>query len=249
MLIVKSWWQQDIRVEEYLLALLKGTALMGLAGYLFYDSWFSIVLIIPGIGFYLYNWQKEQLRRKEQEFREQFRTGIQTMAAAMNVGYSVENAIRESAKDMKPLFKKRNRIQKEFDRMIHQLDMNRTVEQVMSEFANRVNQEDVDSFVTVFVTAKRTGGDSIMIMKNAVRDISEKIEVEKEIQTLLSAKKLEFKVMCIIPFGIILYMRLAFPEFMNVLYGNLLGIVLMSVCLGIYIVAYRIGKNLVDIEV
>lgn len=249
MLIVRSCWQQDIRAEEYMLAVVQGIALMGMVAYLFYDSWLAMILAVPGIGGYLYSWQKEQCRKKEQEFREQFRTSIQTMASALNVGYSVENAIRETARDMKPLFKKECRIQKEFARMIHQLDMNQTVEQVMSELAERISQEDVTSFVTVFVTSKRTGGDSISIIRNAVRDISEKIEVEKEIQTVLSAKKLEFKVMCIIPFGIILYMRLAFPEFMNVLYGNLLGAVLMSVCLCIYIAAYRIGKKLVEIEV
>lgn len=222
---------------------------MGVMGYLFYDSWLSIFLVIPGVGIYLYQWQEEQCHKKEQEFREQFRTGIQAMAAAMNVGYSVENAIREAARDMKPLFQSECRIQKEFNRMIYQLDMNRTTEQVMAGFAERVGQEDVDNFVTVFITAKRTGGDSITIIRDAVRDIGEKIEVEKEIQTFLSAKKLEFKVMCIIPFGIILYMRLAFPEFMGVLYGNLLGAALMSICLGIYIGAYYIGKKLVDIQV
>ena len=222
---------------------------MGAAGYLFYDSWLSVLLVIPGLCLYLVQWQKEQCHKKEQEFREQFKTGIQAMASAMNVGYSVENAVREAARDMKPLFQKECRIQKEFNRMIHQLDMNRTAEQVLSEFAERVAQEDVDSFVTVFITAKRTGGDSITIIRNAVRDIGEKIEVEKEIQTFLAAKKLEFKVMCVIPFGIILYMRLAFPEFMGVLYGNLLGVVLMSVCLGIYVAAYKIGRDLVDIEV
>lgn len=222
---------------------------MGMAGYLFYDSWLAVFLVIPGVCVYLVQWQKEQCHNKEQEFREQFRTGIQAMAAAMNVGYSVENAIREAARDMKPLFQKQCRIQKEFNRMIYQLDMNRTAEQVLDEFARRVGQEDVDSFVTVFITAKRTGGDSITIIRNAVHDIGEKIEVEKEIQTLLAAKKLEFNVMCIIPFGIILYMRLAFPEFMGVLYGNVLGAALMSGCLGIYTAAYKLGKNLVDIEV
>ena len=246
---MKSCWQQDIRPREYLLAVFRGIALMGAAGYLFYDSWLAVFLIIPGVVFYLYQWQEEQCRKKEQEFREQFRTGIQAMAAAMNVGYSVENAIREAARDMKPLFSRECRIQKEFNRMIYQLDMNRTTEQVMTGFAERVSQEDVDNFVTVFITAKRTGGDSITIIRNAVRDIGEKIEVEREIQTLLASKKLEFKVMCIIPFGIILYMRLAFPEFMGVLYGNVLGAALMSVCLGIYIAAYRIGQKLVDIEV
>lgn len=246
---MKSCWQQDIRPREYLLAVIRGTALMWAVGYLFYDSWLAVFLVVPGIYFYLHQWQEEQCHKKEQEFREQFRTGIQAMASAMNVGYSVENAIREAARDMKPLFQRECRIQKEFNRMIYQLDMNRTTEQVMTGFAERVSQEDVDNFVTVFITAKRTGGDSITIIRNAVRDIGEKIEVEKEIQTLLASKKLEFKIMCVIPFGIILYMRLAFPEFMGVLYGNVLGAFLMSGCLGIYGAAYRIGQKLVEIEV
>ena len=171
------------------------------------------------------------------------------MASALNVGYSVENALRETARDLKPLFRKDSRIRKEFDRMIHQLDMNQPVEQVMNDLAARVSQEDVENFVTVFAAAKRTGGDSIAILKSAVRDISDKIEAEKEIQTLLASKKLEFQVMCIIPFGILFYMRMAFPDFMKVLYGNLGGAALMTGCLLIYAAAYRMGEKLVDIEV
>ena len=37
------------------------------------------------------------------------------------------------------------------------------VEQVLEEFAERVPSEDVKSFVTVFVTAKKSGGDMIGI--------------------------------------------------------------------------------------
>lgn len=249
MFIKKSCWQQDIRAEEYVLAAVKGTVLTGTAGYLFYDTWVVVLLVLPSLYFYLQAWQEEQCRKKEEEFREQFKEGIKAMAAALNVGYSVENAVREAAKDMKALFKKDVRIRKEFAAMIHQLDMNQTVEQVMTGFADRVSQEDVHNFVTVFAAAKRAGGDSIAIIRNAVKDISEKIEVEKEIQTLLSAKKLEFKIMCMIPFAILLYMRLAFPEFMSVLYGNLLGAAMMTGCLCIYAAAYRIGKKLVEVEV
>ena len=50
----------------------------------------------------------------------------------------------------------------------------------MIEFADRVNQEDVRNFVTVFVAAKRTGGDSIIIIRNAVKDISEKLKWRKK---------------------------------------------------------------------
>lgn len=206
-------------------------------------------MFIPILVLYLRNWQEEQYRRREREFRSQFRESLQLLSSALNVGYSVENAIRETEKEMRPIYKKETRIRKEYERMIHQMAMNRTVEQVLEEFVYRVDQEDVSNFVTVFMTAKRTGGDSIGIVKNTARDISDKIEVEEEIQTILAAKKLEFRIMCVIPFGIILYMRLAFPEFMQVLYGNLIGEVLMTGCLGIYAVAYKIGKKMVEIEV
>ncbi len=35
-----------------------------------------------------------------------------------------------------------------------------------------------------------------------------------------------------IPFGIVAYMKLSFPEFMDALYGNLIGAGVMSACLG-----------------
>lgn len=218
-------------------------------GYLFYGTWTAGILLMPLTGFYLYIWQQEQCRRKEQEFRGQFKESIRALAAALNVGYSVENALREAAVEMRALYKKDSRIRREYDRMIYQMDMNRTAEQVMGDFAERVEQEDVIGFTAVFTAAKKTGGDSIQIIRNAVKDISEKMEVENEIDTLLSAKKLEFRIMCVIPMGIILYMKLAFPEFMQVLYGNLFGGAVMSMCLGIYLAAWRIGKAIVEIEV
>lgn len=205
--------------------------------------------MIPVSIFYFHQWREDACRKKEQEFREQFQNGMQTLASALKTGYSVENAIRETEKDLQTLYLEDSRIRKEFGRMIHELDMNFTAEQVLKEMAGRVQQEDVENFVTVFATAKRTGGDSIAILKNAVKVIGDKIEVEREIQTLLSAKKLEFHVMCVIPLGMVLYMRMAFPEFLSVLYGGPPGILLMTVCLGVYAFAWRLGTKMIQIEV
>lgn len=242
-------WQQDIRFEEYVKAFLRGIVCLVTAGYLFYSRWIALLLLPPAMFFYMRTWKEEQSRRKEQEFREQFCAAIEAMAGALSVGYSVENAIRETVKDIKLRFSKESRILREFGRMIHQLELNQPVEQVIQELSKRVEQEDVSNFADVFTMAKRTGGDSIAILRDTVKVIREKIEVDKEIQTLLSAKKLEFKIMCVVPFGILLYIRLAFPEFMQILYGNPLGVTLMSICLGVYGAAVCIGKRLVEIEV
>ena len=232
-----------------MIAVVKTVALDLLLAYLFYDSWIAGVVLLPiGIG-YFHQWREECCRKKELEFRIQFRDAMQIMASSLKVGYSVENAIRSTEKELQTLHPKTSRICQEFELMIHKLNMNQTAEQVLWSFAKRVQQEDVEDFAVVFATSKRMGGDSITILKESVRMIGDKMEVEREIQTILAAKNLEFQMMCIIPLGMVLYMRFAFPEFLSVLYGGVAGIVLMSVCLIVYIAAYYLGRKMVRIEV
>lgn len=205
--------------------------------------------MVPIALLYVKNWEEECCKQKKEEFREQFRESIQTLSAILKVGYSVENAIWETWKEICPIYKKKTRIIKEYETMVHQLDLNMTAEEVMKQFADRVKEEDVENFVTVFGAAKRLGGDSIAIIRHAADAIGEKMEVEREIQVMLTSKKLEFKIMCVIPFVIILYMRSAFPEFMAVLYGNLAGTLFMTICLMVYLTAYQLGKKMTQIEV
>lgn len=87
------------------------------------------------------------------------------------------------------------------------------------------------------------------IIQNTVNQIGDKIDVRREIDTLLAAKRYEFKVMSIVPYVIIAYMALSFPEFTDCLYRNAVGAGVMSVCLGVYLAACVLGARLVNIEV
>ena len=249
MLVGTSCWQQDIRREEFGMALLQAVGLTVVLAYLFYDGIWAVFVLTPLTMAYLYQWREERCREKEMQFRVQFKDAMQMLASSLRTGYSVENAIREAEKELRPIYPQSCRIREEFERMVHRLDMNMTVEQVMRDFARRGNQEDAEHFAEVFSIAKRTGGDSISILKSSVRTIGDKIEVERQIQTMLAAKNLEFKIMCVIPLGMVLYMRAAFPEFLSVLYGTLPGVFLMSACLAVYIAAYCLGKKMIRIEV
>jgi tight adherence protein B len=55
--------------------------------------------------------------------------------------------------------------------------------------------------------------------------------------------------MTMIPLGMVLYMKISFPEFLDVLYGNIAGVIIMSICLLVYVVAYEMGRRIVEIEV
>ena len=79
--------------------------------------------------------------------------------------------------------------------------------------------------------------------------IEEKIDVKKEIDSLLSAKKMEHTFMSLMPAGIILYMRLTSPGFLDVLYHNIAGVCIMTICLILYLTAFFFGRRMVQIEI
>ncbi len=244
-----SSWLRDIGKREYAVGITKGILLYGAVIYLFYGSALPALFLIPLWIIYMKQWAEDRAAAKEAEFRNQFRDCIQAISAALKAGYSAENAIRETKRDIAPMFPPDKRIMKELELMVHQIEMNRPVGQVLEEFAERAEQEDVENFVHVFTAAKKSGGDSISMIRNAVRVISEKIDTEKEIQTMLASKKLEFDIMCAVPLVIILYMKMTFGEFLDVLYGNAAGAAVMTICLILYTGAYLSGRKLIRIEV
>ena len=234
---------------EYLRALLQGSIIIFAVSYLFYGTWICAILFSPYLIRYIRSWEKQTIKKRQHTFRLQFKEAIQSLSAGLNVGYSVENALREACKELRGMYRKDEIILRELTYMIRQLQMNVTAENALQEFAARTQDEDVQTFVTVFNLAKRSGGDTLEIIRGAVRQMGEKIDVEREVQTVISAKKMEFRIMTAIPFAMIVYLRISFPELLGVLYGNAAGIIIMTVCLVIYLVTYEMGKRIVEIEV
>ena len=245
----KNYWLQDLSKKYYLQGILNGVVLLMIVSYLFYGTVFASLFLSPYLFFYLKDWKKKQIQKQKQEFQLQFKEAIQSISVALNVGYSAENAIKEALVDLQLIYPKEAKIRKEFCYMLRQLEMNLPLEQIFAEFAKRTEDEEVKLFAVIFGMAKRSGGDMIEIIRSSVWQISEKIETKREIEALTAAKKMEFYIMSLVPFAMICYVKLAFPEFMSVLYGNLLGVLIMSVCLGIYVLAYEWGRRIVEIEV
>ena len=61
---------------------------------LFYDSWLALGLLAPFYPVYLKIRAKQLLQQQKQELCLQFKETILSVAAALNAGYSVENAWR-----------------------------------------------------------------------------------------------------------------------------------------------------------
>lgn len=235
--------------KETVLFVTEGLIGIGVIAYIFYHSFPAFICLLPLLYFFLKKKKEELCNLRKKELSLQFREMILAVSASLNSGYSIENAFCESEKDMEILYGKNGIIVKELRVLSGRLASNETLESILSDFSNRSAIEDINDFTEIFITAKRSGGDLNAIIRKASAHISEKIEVKREIDTLMSAKKMEQKIMNAVPFLIILYISYSSPGFLNVLYGNVTGITVMTVCFAVYGVAFLIAQKIVSIEV
>lgn len=233
-------------MQDWIRSIGKNLLLLLGIGYLFYGVLWAGLLGIWLMPYLMRQDYLQEERRKKEQMGLAFREALQSMSAALHAGYAAENAIREAIRDLRTIYGEQALIVIEFRRMWNEVQMQIPVEQIWMNFGERSGIPVIREFAIIFQTAKRSGGDLITIMDNTAAVIGEKLQVRQEIETILANKRLEWKIMRVIPLGIILYMKVSFPEFMDVLYGNTAGILLMSTALGIFLLAGQMGERILN---
>lgn len=236
-------WKESIRY------LLQGMGIVVVIGMLFYRSLPGMLFLSPILYFYWKAKKKSLMNRRKWKLNLEFRDGIEGVSAALGAGYSAEHAFEEALKDLSLIYPKDALILRELSYIVNQIRMNITVEKALSDFGERTGIEDILSFAEVFATAKRTGGDLIQVIRTTSSTISDKLEVKREILTMITAKKYEADIMKMIPLGMIGYLSLSSPGFLNPLYHNFFGISVMTLLLLIYLGAYLMVDKIIAIEV
>lgn len=223
--------------------------LFSLIGKLFYDSF-----LMGAAGLFLFplflRQKKRSLAKKRQEkLMSAFKDLILSFSAGLRAGYSIENAFLEAYRDLRFIYEENDDILRECSQICNQMKNNQVLEKLLEDFGERSGQQDIKDFASVFVIAKRSGGNLSAIIQNTAHIISEKIEVKREIQVMFAARRMEQKIMNIIPFVIILYIRVTSVGYFDVLYGNAAGVIIMSVCLLVYAFAYFLSRRIMSIEI
>ena len=228
---------------------LEGGFLTILLSWLYYDSFLAIPFLIPLIWF----WHKERenvRREKRQElFRKMFREWILLLASSLTAGYSMENALVQSYQELCLMFPKGGIMQEELKMMLAKAGNNQRPEILFDELAEKYPYEEVQSFAEVFKAARISGGSLQTVIRGTAAQMAEIMDTRREIRTLLAARVYEQRIMSVMPAAVLLYIRLGSGEFLEGLYHNVTGGLVMSVCLGIYGAAYLMGKRMVQFEI
>lgn len=210
-------------------------------GWLFYDNLLISVIGWVAYPVFCYGMGRYKERQCRKQLRMEFKDVMISIYSSLSAGATVEESLQRALQDMTRCLKPDARMILELDMLCRKMERNIPIAQCLEEMSKRCDEEDIESFTQVIILGKRQGGNLAGMVRDSVEKIQRRIETTYEIEGLIGAKRSEFAFMCIIPAGIVFYMRCFSPEFMEVLFGNITGMVVMSLCLCVYGVAIAIG--------
>lgn len=245
-LSVREFWKSR---KETVSDILQGIFLVLGLSWLFYDTFFAVLFLLPLICFWHKECTEARRRKKEEQFLNQFREWILLLAASLAAGYSVENAFAQSFRELQLMFPRGGLMLDELRSMLAKAENNQSPETLLDDLAEKYPLGEVVSFAEVFRTARSSGGSLNAIIRRTASRMAEVMDTKREIDTLLSAKVYEQKIMTVMPAAVLLYIRVGSEEFLDGLYHNPAGVGIMTLCLGIYLSAYLLGKRMVQFEI
>lgn len=224
-------------------------ALSAVIAYLFYDSFWGL-LLLPVLYLLLYKSRvKAGIRRVQDELAKEFLDVLRTVSAALLAGLSMENAWCEAGREISMLYGEGSVMARELTEINNSVKVGIPLEKQLEGLAERSGNSDITSFAEVFAFAKRSGGNFVAIMEGTANHIRARYDTEREIQVLVASKQMEQKVMNVMPMFILAYLKVTSAGFLDALYGNLAGALFMSACLLAYGLALLAAERILRIRV
>jgi tight adherence protein B len=247
--ILLDYDSYDIPIKMKIMYTLMAATVIFAVAYLFYRSiLFALMLCSLGILYLKYK-RKNIINKRKNELNLQFKDLLVSLSSSLSAGRALENAFSSALGDLLLLYPNEDAfIIKETKIIIHKLSLNITIEEAISDFAKRSTLEDVKNFSDVISICKRTGGNLIEAIKNSSGIISDKIEMKQEIDTLLSSRKLEQRILNVMPIGMIFILSATAQDYIEPIFTTPAGRGAMTVCLILLIAAVLLSNKIMDIK-
>ena len=216
--------------------------------WLFYDRMFLVIFLIPFLFPWMRYQRKKKLQKQREYLRKEFREMMLLISNGLSVGYSMENALKMACAELKQQ-QQESLLVKELEMLTTSLKVNEPVDKRLLVMAERIQLEELGQFAEIVSIVRKNGGNLIEIIGKSADHLNQTMQIKEEIDTMTAAKRMEKKVMSVMPYGILLYVRLATPDYFENLYGSIPGILLSTVSLLALAVANIWAERVVDIEI
>lgn len=238
----------NMSVIERIVAFAAGVGIGLLVGYIFFRS--LVFGIIAGV---VIGWKTQPiynqylLEKRKKEFSLQFKDLLETLTSSYSAGSNTRTAFSDAVADMTDIYGEDADIVTELQIIVAGMNSNINIEDLLNNMALRSGIDDVESFANVFEISIRQGTNIKDIIFSTRQVINDKIDMEMQIETLLTANKNELNVMLVMPFVVML--ALSGMGDITIVANTPINIITKIICIGIFVGAYLLGRKIVDIKI
>lgn len=245
--IGKDYRVYHMEKQDYMVAWGIGAVIGAVVAWAFFLSFlFSIVCAVLCAAFAPRIYQKYKHGKMLNSLRNQFKDLLDSLSASYSAGKNTTNAFLSSEKDMLAIYGEGSDIVREIRLINGGIGNNINIEALLADFAERSGLDDIKSFAEVFEVCNRQGGNLKKIVTETRDIIHDKIEIEMEIETILAGNKNELNIMIVMPIIVVLMLNGMGSGTVNE--NTLSNIMVKLFCIGMFALAYFIGKKLTDIK-
>lgn len=191
---------------------------------------------------------KQIIDKQRKKLNLQFRDMLESLTTSLGAGKNVVDSFRGVYEDLKMQYEEDAYILKELQIIISGMDNNIDIEDLLQDFGFRSGNEDIESFANVFRICYRKGGNIKDTIRNTHEILSDKMEISEDIETIVTSNKSEQKIMIAMPIGLIAIIKIMSPDF-AANFTTVTGIISTTVAIVMFIIAYFVGKIVLDIKV
>ncbi len=245
------YYRCNMKKVEHVLAYLICSLLITGIAYLFYHLVPISILVGFGAGIYLEKvYADSTVKRRMTALRLQFRDFLESMSVAARAGNVEVKALESALADLKISYSVKADIVKEVENILKQYKQGGIeLKFLFEDFANRSNLEDIRSFATIYAVIEGKNDRFGEIVSQTSEIIGDKIEIEQEIHTVISAAKSETNMMLMMPIVIVVAMSFMGSGFMDALFTTLAGHLAATVALVFFGISYALATKASDIKI
>ena len=248
-----KYYECNMTKMEHIVAYIVFAVAIAVIFYVYYHS--IIVSVIGGLAVAVYqekNYRKTVIKKRQNKLRLQFKEFLDVISISVSggSGQSMENAVRDSLRELKMLFNENADIVREIELIVSDFDhAGIPMQDGFKELGERSQIDDIASFATVYATISGKTSDFGYII-NQTRDIiKDKVEIKMEIETGINAAKSESNMMLVLPIILVVVMGAMGGGFLDSLFTTTTGRLAATFGLGCTYVSYLLASKATDIEV
>jgi tight adherence protein B len=221
-----------------------------MTGLLFYKSLILSIILLAFIRPIRLYYEKILAEKRKSQLTVQFKDFLYSISASFATGRHMVSALQEAYSNLQLIYNEDDIIVVEIKSMCKRLiDNKESEEAVLTDFALRSGVEDIINFIDVYFTCRNTGGDIQKVINEAAVVISDRIDIAKEINTITAQKKYEARILTLIPLGLLAFLQLTSPEYIEPLYSTIQGRLIMTGAIGMIVVAFLWSMKITEIKV